>query len=328
MEHGLETLLEYSKPYLGNSLVSIEQLGSIETLCSGLPAIFHNCYLELRETEERVDFIAMAQKWNVQKFLNTTTTSAIEKSRILKAWTAQIHLPMVSYEYDMIVGQPVNPMLMWTLDDGYITHRKKATTKTDILDKIDRCFRLEQVTFDRNTITELNNFVTALKVPIRLLHFVNLRQRGLEAFRIVIGCQVSTCFEVLEILNLDFSLLAFKKLLNILQKYPLGVSLQLTFPRLERRSFGVEVYFSNPQAFEQNKVRLVQFFTELEQAQLLSSHKTKALISWLGKTVITDEITPYKLEILRDLTIKFVFHRDQPIEVKFYLGINATYKLF
>jgi hypothetical protein len=322
-------LINVTKRYLPSRLVSNESMNSIESLCAGLPPVFHSIYFEIRANEEpRVDFTAMASTWNFSKYLENATVEESHDLSIVKKWLNNGRFPMLSFEFDIIDYQVQNPFFLWTIHRGYIENTSSSFDPITAINSIQDCLKYEGFLMSDALIVEVNNSLDKMPQSAQILHVLNMKARGVEGIRLIISIPVFSCLSFLEAIDWEGNVVLLQELIELIKKFSFSISLQLSYPKEIRSTLGVEVYPNDPHNIELNKKELSEFFRLLTEHKLLVSDKVDDVVTWQGVSKVETTKVDWKMDVVRDVMVKFVLGEQERPEIKFYLGANAMYKLF
>lgn len=322
-------LVKITKPYLTSTLVSNKSLNSIENLCAQLPPVFHSIYFEIRANEElRVDFTGMTSVWNFSKYFKEANIQKSDNLSIVRKWLKNGKMPMLSFEYDIIEYQIQKPFFLWTLHKGYIESINSNFNPSVSLNSIRDCLEYEDFLMSDDLISEINNSFYAMPKLAHILHVLNMNARGVKGVRLIISMPVFSCLSFLESINWKGNMGLLKELIDLITMFNFSISLQISYPAKIRSTVGIEVYPNDPKNIELNKKELSEFFSLLEKHKFLESNKIKDVLNWIGISNVDDNVIDWKMDVIRDVLVKFVFDEQTLPEAKFYLGANAIYKLF
>lgn len=322
-------LIAITKPYLTRTLISNESLSSIENLCTGLPPVFHAIYFEIRANNEtRVDFTTMASTWNFSNYLKEGTIEEKNQPAIIEKWLKNGRIPMISYEFDFIDYHVQNSFILWTIHRGYIEKVNPNTDPSTTLATIKDCLNYEGFFITEDLTTEINKCLYKLPQSAHVLHILNMRARGVEGVRLIISIPVNFCISFLESINWKGNNIILQKVIQLVRKFNFGISLQLSFPKEIRSSLGIEVYPINPNNIDLNQNELTEFFKLLKEQKLIDSNKLDDVIAWIGISKVDKSLIDWKMDIIREVMVKFILNEQDTPEIKIYLGANAIYKLF
>ncbi|TRX35033.1 hypothetical protein FNW52_12915 [Flavobacterium sp. ZT3R18] len=322
-------LINVTKRYLTSTLVSNESMNSIESLCTGLPPVFHSIYFEIRANEEpRVDFTGMASTWNFSKYVENATVEESHDLSIVKKWLNNGRIPMLSFEFDIIDYRVQNPFFLWTIHRGYIENVSSSFDPITSIDSIQNCFKYEGFSMSDALIVEINSSFDKMPQSAHILHVLNMKARGVEGVRLIISIPIFSCLSFLEAIDWKGNVTLLQELIEVIKKFSFSISLQLSYPKEIRSTLGVEVYPNDPHNTELNKKEMSEFFRLLMERKLLVSDKVDDVVTWQGVSRVDTTIVDWKMDVVRDVMVKFVLGEQERPEIKFYLGANAVYKLF
>ena len=322
-------LINLTKPYLTNTLISPDSLNSIEAHCSKMSPVYHTIYYEIRANEDkRVDLTSMSGAVTFSDYLDKNELESNNYLTTIKKWLSNVQVPLMSVEFDFVDNQVKNSFFIWAVHKGYTKSKNGVFDPVEAHKLIVNCLKYEDVLLAAGLDNEIKNTLNKVPVMGNVLHVLSLKSRGLDAIRIVVGIPILSCKSFLKSISWTGNYDLLQSLIDIIKQFNFVISFQLTYSEKLMPSIGLEVYAIDPSNIQRNKLEFRLFFKLLEKQNLIDSGKIDDVVNWPGISRVNAELIDWKMDILRDVNVKFIISNDQFPEVKYYLGANAVYKLF